>query len=55
MEAVIELKEFTLSMYYPDTQYPFGGVWITKKDGEGMAVQLEKFEALIAKYFEENM
>jgi len=55
----IEMKNFKLSVYYPDTQYPNGGVWITRTsgdaEGESMAVRMEEFEALVSEYFEENM
>lgn len=51
---MIELKEFKLSAHAPDAHYQNGGIWIKKKDGEGMLVHLADFEELIAKYYEEN-
>lgn len=51
---MIELKNFTLTQHPPEKQYPDGMIWIENQDGEGMGVQLPKFEELIAAYFAEN-
>jgi hypothetical protein len=45
----IVIGEFTISLM---TSEEF---WICKQDGEGMSVPEKNLEALLAKFFEENM
>ena len=51
---VFQIGEYTVSKFLKNKEYPIGGYWVQRIDGEGMAVQADDFEQMIDAWFKET-